>query len=64
MEEVKDILKKDEAIQALAALEPVALDVTKLVDKACAAPDVTDELTARAKIEELVKDTADAEIKK
>ena len=64
MDAIKASLKEDETIKAAAFLEPKPLDVSKLVDKACASPDVKDELTARAKILELVQDTADADIVK
>ena len=58
-----DKLCADEAIMALGTLEPVPLDVTKLVTKAVGIAG-NDEDAARKKIEELAADTSDESIKK
>jgi len=59
---LRETLLQDETVKTVAMLEPVALDVSKVVDEAVR-DSGGDELTARAKIAQIVSDTTNEAVK-
>jgi len=59
---LREKLLRDETVQMVSKLEPVALDVTKVVDAAVKASG-SDEVTARSNIAQIVADTTNQSVK-
>ena len=60
--ELREKLLADETVKTVSSLEPVALDVTKVVD-AAVKESGDDETTAREKIAQIVSDTTNNDVK-
>jgi len=59
---LRETLLQDETVKTVASLEPVSLDVAKVVDAAVQGSG-GDEVTARAKIAQIVSDTSNVSVR-